>query len=190
MDADAETETVKERHGGEHFVADVEHGVCGDDLLAEGIEVPVRQDDALRGAGGPAGIQDDRGVIRLAGDPVMIEAVAGETHELLPADNRGVLGDLPDLPALGQHIAGTNRARESILDRGDDDVDHAGVGADVFEFVIELIQCDGGDRLGFVQVKLMACGQFGMAMVTLSFSRMPMVFSALAQRSTSRSIWR
>ena len=145
---------MEKRHGGEHFVTDAEHGVRGDDLLPEGVEVPVGQDDALRGAGGAAGIEDDRRVIRFAGDPVIVKAVAGETHELLPADDGGVLGDFPDLPALGQHITGPDRARESILDRGDDDVDHAGVGADVFEFVIELIQCDGGDRLGLVQVKL------------------------------------
>ena len=65
VDAHAQAEAVEQRHGGEHLVAGAEHRVGGDDLLAQGVEVPVGQHDALGGAGGAAGIEDDGGVVSL-----------------------------------------------------------------------------------------------------------------------------
>lgn len=63
VDAHAEAEAVEERHGGEHLVAGVEHRIRRDDLLAECIEVLVRQHDALGRAGRTAGVENDGGVV-------------------------------------------------------------------------------------------------------------------------------
>ena len=41
VDAHAKAEAVEQRHCREHLIADAEHGVCRDDLLAEGVEVAV-----------------------------------------------------------------------------------------------------------------------------------------------------
>ena len=41
VDAYAQTEAMEQRHCREHLVAHAEHGVCRDDLLAEGVEVAV-----------------------------------------------------------------------------------------------------------------------------------------------------
>ena len=154
VDAHAQAEAVEERHGGEHLVAGAEHGVGGDDLLAQGVEVAVGEDDALGGAGGAAGVEDDGGIVAGALDGIVPEAGAAHVHELPPADDGGVLGDLRDLAALGEHVAGLHRAAELILHAGDDDVHHLGVLADALKLVVELVQGDGGDALGLVEVEL------------------------------------
>ena len=154
VDAHAQSEAVEQGHGGQHPVAGPEHGVGGDDLLAEGVEVAVGQHDALGGAGGAAGVEDHRRIVKTTLHPVvLIEAEPGHVHELLPADHRRVIGDLLDLAPLSQHIAGPDGAGQGVLHRGDDDVDDAGVLADMLELVIELVQRDGGGGLGFVEIE-------------------------------------
>ena len=154
MDAHAEAEAVKQRHRREHPVPRTEHGIGGDDLLGEGVEVPVGQDDALGGAGGAAGVEDDRRVVGLPPDLVVIEAGVGQAHELLPADDGRVLGDGLDPAALGEHVARAHGLGERVLDRGDDDVHDAGVLADGLEFMIKLVERDGRHGFGLVEVEL------------------------------------
>ena len=105
MHADTQTEAVEQRHCGEHLITDTEHGVCSDDLLAESVEVLVGKQDALCRTGRAAGIEDDCGIRALALDLVVIEAVAAQVQEVLPADDGSVIGDLLDLAAFGEHIA-------------------------------------------------------------------------------------
>ena len=161
MDAHAETEAVEERHGREHLVPDAEHRVGSLDLLAEGVEVQVRQQDALGGAGGAAGVEDDRGIVRPACDLVIPEAGLAQAHELVPHDDGRVLGDLFDLAALGEHVAHAQRPGERVPDPGKDDVDDLGVLADGLELVVELIEGHDRDRLGLVEVEfqLLLAGQ-------------------------------
>ena len=154
VDAYAETEAVEHRHGRQHLVAGAIHRVGGHDLLAEGGEVAVRQHDALGLARGAAGVEDHGGVVAPARDLVVVEAGAGEAHEIVPADDRRVLGDLFDLAPLGEHITRLQRLGERVLDAGDDDVDDLRVVADVVKLVIELVERDGRDALGFVEIKL------------------------------------
>ena len=154
VDAHAEAEAVEERHGGEHLVAGVEHRVRRDDLLAERIEVLVRQHDALGRAGRAAGVEDDGGVVAGAPDGVIPEAGLAHVHEFLPADDRRVLRDLGDLAALGEHIARADGLAQLILDARDDDVDDLCVLADALELVVELVERDGGDALGLVEIEL------------------------------------
>ena len=154
VNADAETETVEQRHGREHFIPGAEHGVGGNNLLREGVKVPVGQNDALGRPGGSAGVEDDGGIVGFSADLIIIEAGVGEAHELLPADDGGVLGDPLDFSPLGEHVARADRTGEGVLHRGDDDIHDAGVCPDVLKLVIELVQCNGGDRFGFVQVEL------------------------------------
>ena len=54
--ANAQTEPVEQRHRGQHSVTGTEHGVGGDDLLGQSIEVSVGKYDALGSAGGATGI--------------------------------------------------------------------------------------------------------------------------------------
>ena len=146
---------MEERHRGEHLVAGTEHRVRRDDLLGEGVEVAVREDDALRRAGRAAGIEDHGRVARAALDAVvLIEAVARHVHELAPADDGRVLGDLLDLAPLGEHIARADGAGELVLDGGDDDVADLRVLADVLKLIIELVERDGRDGLGRVEIEL------------------------------------
>ena len=154
MDAHAQTEAVEDGHGGQHLVPGTEHGVGGDDLLPQRVKVLIGQDDALGGAGGAAGVEDDGGIVGGAADLVVVEAAAAQALEFLPPDDRGVLGDFLDLPPLGEHVARLNGLRQGILDAGNDDVDHLGVLADGLEFVVELIESNGGDALGFVEIEL------------------------------------
>ena len=155
MHAHAQTEAVEQGHGRQHPVAGPEHGVGGDDLLAQCVEVAVGQHDALCGAGGAAGVQNDRGIVVASLHPVvLVEAVPGHIHKFLPPDDRRVLGDLLDLPPLGEHIARPDGAAEGVLHGGDDDVDDAGVLADMLELVVELIQRNGRGGLGGVEIEL------------------------------------
>ena len=154
MYAYAEAEAVEQRHRGEHPVAGAEHGVGRNDLLAEGVEVLVREDDALGGAGGAAGVEDDGGVVATAGDLIVIEAGVAQLEEVTPADNGRVGGDLLYLAPLGEHIARADGPGKRILDAGDNDVDDLGVLADVLKLVVELIQRNGRDAFGLVEVEL------------------------------------
>ena len=154
VDAHAEAEAVEQRHGGEHLVAGVEHRVRRDDLLAECIEVLVRQHDALGRAGRAAGVENDGGVVAGAPDGVIPEAGLAHVHEFLPANDRRVLRDLGDLAALGEHIARADGLAQLILDARDDDVDDLCVLADALELVVELVERDGGDALRLVKIEL------------------------------------
>ena len=150
MDADDETEAVEQRHGGEHAVAGAEHRVRRDDLGGEGVEVAVREHDALRGAGRAAGIEDDGGVAAVALDLVIPRAGMSEADELLPADDRRVLRNLADLAPLGQHIARLDRRGERVLDARDDDVHDLGVLADALKLVVKLVERDRRHGVGGV----------------------------------------
>jgi len=155
MDAHAQAEAVEQGHGRQHLVAGAEHGVGGDDLLPQRVEVAVGQHDALGGAGGAAGVQYHGGIVIATLHPVvLVEAVAGHVHEFLPADHGRILRDLLDLPPLGEHIARPDGAAEGVLHGGDDDVDDAGVLADMLELVVELIQHDGRGGFGGVEIEL------------------------------------
>ena len=154
VDAHAEAEAVEQRHGREHLVARAVHRVGGENLLAQGVEVEVRQQDPLGAAGGAAGVEDDRGIVRPALDLVVPEAGLAQAHELVPHDDGRVLGDLPDLAALGEHVAHAQRPGERVPDPGKDDVDDLGVLADGLELVVELIEGHDRDRLGLVDVEL------------------------------------
>ena len=154
VDAHAQTEAVEQRHGSQHLVAGAEDGVRRHHLLAQSVEVLVGEHDALGGAGGAAGIEDHGGVLALALHGVLVEAGLAQIQEFLPADHGRVLGDLLDLSALSEHIARPDGLREGVLDAGDDDVHHLGVGADALELVVELVQRDGRDGLGLVEIEL------------------------------------
>ena len=155
VDAHAQPEAVEQGHGGQHPVAGTEHGIGGDDLLSQRVEVAVGQHDALGGAGGAAGVQDHGGVVKAPLHPVaLVEAEPGHIHKLPPPDDRRVLGDLLYLPPLGEHIARPDGAAQGVLHGGDDDVDDLGVLPHVLELVVELIQRNGGGGLRGVQIEL------------------------------------
>ena len=153
--AHAQAEAVEQGHGRQHPVAGAEHGVGGDDLLGQGVKVAVGEHNALGSSGGAAGVEDHGRVVGLAiHAEVLIEAVAAQIHELPPPDHGGVFGDLLDLAPLGEHVARPHGLAQCVLHGGNDDVHDAGVLADVLKLVVELIQRDGGDGLGFVEVEL------------------------------------
>ena len=154
VDADAETEAVEDGHGGQHLVPGTEHRVGGDDLLGEGVEVAVGEHDALGGAGGAAGVEDDCGIVVAALDLIVVEAALGQLHELLPADDRSVVGNLGDFVALCDHVAGLQGLRQLVLDAGEDDVYDAGVLADGLDLAVELVEGDDGDAVRLVEVEL------------------------------------
>ena len=153
MDADAQAKPVEQRHGGQHFVAGAEHGIGRHHLLAQGVEILIGQDDALGGAGGAAGIEDDRRVIGTALYLIVIEAVFAHTHKVGPADDRGIVGNLFDFPALGQHVTGPNGGGEGVFDAGNHNIDHFGILPDPFKLMIELVQGDGGDAFRFIEIE-------------------------------------
>ena len=145
---------MEQGHGGEHLVAGSEHGVGGDDLLRQGVEVQVGQQDALGLAGGAAGVQDHSRIIRFARNLIVPEAGFAQAAKFVPADDRRIFGDLLQLPSLGEHISGLERLGQGIPNAGDDDVHGAGVLADGLHLVVELIQSHHSDALGLVDVKL------------------------------------
>ena len=154
MYAHAETEAVEQRHCREHLVADAEHRVCGDYLLAEGVEVQVREQNTLGRAGGAAGIEYGGGVVSAALYAVVPEAGLAEMHELIPEYHRRICGYLLDFPALGEHIACLHRTGERVLYAGDNDIDGAGVLAYRLYLVIELVERHDRHALGLIYVKL------------------------------------
>ena len=115
---------------------------------------PVGEHYALGRAGGAAGVEDDGGVVVAALYLVVVEAALGELHEVLPRDDRGILGDLGYLVALGDHVAGFQRLGQLVLDAGEDDVDDAGVLAYRLDLAVELVQGDDGDTVGLVEIEL------------------------------------
>ena len=151
----AEAEAVEERHRRQHTVTGAEHRVRRDDLLAEGIEILVRQHDALCCAGRTAGIEDHGGVRALALDLIgLIVAGAGELHEVLPHDDRRVLRDLLDLASLGEHIARLDRRGQRVAHACDDHVDDLRALAHLFKLVVELIERHRRHAFRGVEIKL------------------------------------
>ena len=145
---------MEDGHGSQHFVPGAEHGIGGNDLLAQGVEILVGQQDALGGAGGAAGVENHGGIVAGALYLVVIEAAPAQPHEVLPPDDRSVFRYFLNFPAFGEHIAGADGLRQSVPDAGDDDVYDFGVFPDGFKLVVKLIQGNGGDAFGVVQVEL------------------------------------
>ena len=86
MDADAEAEAVEDRHDGEHLHA-VDRREAGgrDGLKAKGVEVHIGEQNALRGAGRAAGIEDGRAVVGIAQILRQREiALFAHAHEFAP----------------------------------------------------------------------------------------------------------
>ena len=154
MDAHAEPEAVEDRHCRKHLIPRAEHGVRRNYLLAEGIEVFIGQHNALRGACGTAGIENNGGVITFALHFVVIEAVSAHRHKLTPANHRGILRNLPDFSAFRQHISGADGLAQLILHGGNNDIDDAGVLADIFKFMVKLVKGDGCNAVRGVEIKL------------------------------------
>ena len=153
--AHAEAEAVEQRHRREHAVAGAEHRVRRDDLLAEGVEILVRQHDALCCAGRTAGIEDHSGVRALALDLIgLIVAGVGELHEVLPHDDRRILGNLLDLASLGQHIARLDRRGQRVAHACNDHVHDLRALAHLFKLVVELVERHRRHAFRGVQVKL------------------------------------
>ena len=153
VDAHAKSEAVEHRHGREHLVAGAEHWVGRDDLGTERVEVFVCHHDALGLAGRAAGVQNNSRVFSSALDLVIIKAGLREAYELVPADDRRLLGDLPDLAAFRQHVTRLKRLGQRVLDARDDDVDDLCVAADTLEFVVKLVQGDRRHAFGLVEIK-------------------------------------
>ena len=153
--AHAEAEAVEQRHRRQHAVAGTEHRVRRDDLLAEGVEILVRQHNALRRAGRAAGIEDDGGVGAPALDLIgLIIAGAGELHEVLPHDDRRVLWNLLDLASLGEHITRLDRRGQRVAHACDDHVHNLRALAHLFKLVVELVERHRRHAFRGVEVKL------------------------------------
>ena len=80
--------------------------------------------------------------------------MAAEVHKFLPPYHRRIIGNFLDLPPLREHIPRPDGPTQGILYGGDDNVHDAGVLADMLKLVVKLVQGDGGDRLGLIEVEL------------------------------------
>ena len=141
-------------HDGQHLVAHRPDGVCGDDLRGQGVEIEVGQQDALGDASCAAAVEDDRGIVGLAGHAHIPCHVPSVGDELLPQQHIRILGQLGDLSALGQRVANLHDRIQRILDGSDDQVlEGGGVLADGREFAVELIQRQRRHGLGIVKVE-------------------------------------
>ena len=143
MNGDSQAETVEHRHHCQHLVSRAEHGVGGQHLGAQSIEVQVGQQDTLGDAGSAAGIEDDRHILSLFLRLIFPMISAAPAHKLVPAQDWGILGDLLHLPPLGEHVAGLDGLRQGILDRGQNDVVQIDVMADGLKLMVKLVQSDG-----------------------------------------------
>ena len=163
MDAHAQTEAVEHGHDGQHLVARLEHGVGGDDLRAQRVEVQVGQQNALGHAGGSAAVENDGGIVGRAGHPGIGDVLA-QRHELLPAKAASVLGQLGNLAALSHGVAQLHHRLQAVLDAADHQRLELGrVAANAGELLIEHVHGDGRDGLGIVQIELdLALGGQGM----------------------------
>ena len=154
MNTYAQPKAMEQGHGGQHLVSGAEHGVGGNDLLAQSIEVLVGQQNAFGGACRSAGIKDHGRILRLAFHPVVPETGASQMHKVPPADHRRIIRDLLDLTAFGKHIARPQGLTELIGDAGNDNIHHRRVLTDSLELVVKLIQRNYGNALALLQVKL------------------------------------
>ena len=109
VDGHAQTEAMEHRHHCQHFVTGAEHGVGGDDLFSQSVEVQIRKLDALGDAGGAAGIENHRLIPGSPLCPVRPMVAAAPAQEFVPAQHRRVFGDFGLLAALGEHIAHPDR---------------------------------------------------------------------------------
>ena len=154
MDADAQPKAVEQRHGRQHAVAGAEHGIDGNDLLGQRVEIPVRQQNSLGRAGRAAGIQNGGRIVARALDLVFPEAVPSQADEVVPHNDGRILGYLLYLPPLREHVARADGLGQRVADARDDNVDNAGIFADGLKFVVKLVERDHRGRLGLVDVKL------------------------------------
>ena len=124
-------------------------------MRSEGVEILVRQHDALCCAGRTAGIEDHSGVRALALDLIgLIVAGVGELHEVLPHDDRRVLGNLLDLASLGEHITRLDRRGQRVAHACDDHVHDLRALAHLFKLVVELIERHRRHAFRGVEVEL------------------------------------
>jgi len=123
MDADAESEAVEHGHDGEHLEPrDGGEAAGRDGLQAESVEVHVAEQDALRGAGRAAGVEDGGAVVGLS--VVRRERNAGSAasaQKLVPPDIGAVFGGRRVLAPRRERIAHREPGEELVLDFGHDE---------------------------------------------------------------------
>ena len=160
MDADAQTETMENRHGSQHAVSRFEHRIRGGDLCRKRVEILIGQFNTLVGARGSAGVKDDGCVIGIHMLRISPEARLAHIHEIFPHDDGCILWDLLDFASFCKHIAGFDRPCHLILHAGDDDIHKIGPFADRIYFGIKLIQRDDRLAVGCIDIKfqLLFCG--------------------------------
>ena len=153
MDAHAKAEAMEHGHDGKHLVARLEHGVRGDDLRAEGVEIAVGKQDALRHAGGAAAVKDDGAVLRLArADIVAVELLAA-LQEILPEDDGRILGHGRELAPFGELVAHLHDGVQRVRNARDDEVRQVDVRADGRKLAVKLIQRDRSNAAGLAEVE-------------------------------------
>ncbi len=153
VDADAETETVEDRHScQEPQVAEEVEVDRHRTLECERVEVLVGEQDALRSAGGTAGVQDDGGAALLIRYERRGLALAG-LHVVFPGRALPLQRVLRELAALGRPEADVQRELEVVLHAGDDDVDRT---VDFFgrgeDFIVEEVRNEDCFTFGQGQV--------------------------------------
>ena len=154
MNADAKAEAVEHGHDGEHLVARLEHGVRGDNLCAEGIEVEVGKQDALRYARSTAAVEDHRAIFRLAGADVVAAEALPVFQEILPEHDGSVFGDGRVFTPFGELVAKLHNGVQRIRNACDDQMRQIHIRADGFKLAIKLIERNGGDAAGLPDVEL------------------------------------
>ena len=83
------------------------------------------------------GVKDHAGSWAFTLRPVLPVVGTAPAEKFVPAENRGVLGDLLELAALSEHIAGLDGLAQGVLDGGDDDVVQVHVLPDGLELVVK-----------------------------------------------------
>ena len=108
MNGNAQSEAVEHGHNRKHGISGAEHGVCGDNLCAEGVKIVVGKQNSLGNAGGAAAVKDNRRVARVAHRAIFPVVVPSLIHKVVPNGDGGVLRDFLDFSSLGEHISGTD----------------------------------------------------------------------------------
>ena len=151
MDGYAQAEAVEHGHDRKHLVAGLEHGVGGDDLLCQRIEVQVGQGDSLLGSCGSAGVEDHRRIVGLPGNVAGSLVGHSVEKELLPPDDLCGLGHLSHLSALHDVVSLSLHGRKDVLHGCEDQASQDYVLTDICELSVELVQSEADH--GLAQLK-------------------------------------
>ena len=134
MDADAETETVENRHDGKHFIALHQRMAGFEALNGQGVKIHIRKLNSLRETACSAGIENDRRIVRAAFSEGFAFIRFSYFDKIAPANGKTALLEF-QFAAFGDVISHAQANRHGVRRRYGNDLFKAGFRKDMIDFI-------------------------------------------------------